>query len=143
MVLLWLTTIIAGARPPSYVQFHDSCESTSILQLLLLYSAFRPHGCWSWWDKIIFPFGADHLGKRDKLIRAGTLESFFSWYCAMVSVAILEIEVLNYHPRPHMVGLLFILFVNLATRLSHNGLQLLEAKVKVKELNGRISSMVH
>ncbi|KAJ6732478.1 PROTEIN NRT1/ PTR FAMILY 1.3 [Salix purpurea] len=33
-------------------------------------------------------FGADQLGKRDKLQRAGILESFFSWYYATVSVAV-------------------------------------------------------
>ncbi|CAK7353260.1 unnamed protein product [Dovyalis caffra] len=89
MVLLWLTTIIPGARPPSCVQFHENCESASTSQLLLLYSALGLMAIGAGGIRSSsLAFGADQLGKRDKLRRAGILESFFSWYYATVSVAI-------------------------------------------------------
>ncbi|KAH8482616.1 hypothetical protein H0E87_029897 [Populus deltoides] len=89
VILLWLTTIIPGARPPPCVQFHDSCESASTLQLLLLYSSLGLMAIGAGGIRSSsLAFGADQLGKRDNLKRAGILESFFSWYYATVSVAL-------------------------------------------------------
>uniref|UniRef100_A0A6N2NEY9 Uncharacterized protein n=1 Tax=Salix viminalis TaxID=40686 RepID=A0A6N2NEY9_SALVM len=89
VILLWLTAMIPGARPPPCVQFHDSCESASTSQLLLLYSSLGLMAIGAGGIRSSsLAFGADQLGKRDKLQRAGILESFFSWYYATVSVAV-------------------------------------------------------
>ncbi|KAJ6295573.1 hypothetical protein OIU78_023573 [Salix suchowensis] len=81
--------MIPGARPPPCVQFHDSCESASTSQLLLLYSSLGLMAIGAGGIRSSsLAFGADQLGKRDKLQRAGILESFFSWYYATVSVAV-------------------------------------------------------
>lgn len=89
VILLWLTTIIPGTRPPPCVQFHDSCESASTLQLLLLYSSLGLMAIGAGGIRSSsLAFGAEQLGKRDTLKRAGILESFFRWYYATVSVAL-------------------------------------------------------
>ncbi|XVF35456.1 hypothetical protein REPUB_Repub18cG0147700 [Reevesia pubescens] len=87
MVLLWLTAMFPQARPHCD-QFSSICESPTIPQLLLLYSSLglmsiRAGGIRS----SSLAFGADQLDKRNNPENSGTLQSYFSWYYASVSVS--------------------------------------------------------
>ncbi|KAH8482614.1 hypothetical protein H0E87_029895 [Populus deltoides] len=82
MVLLWLTTIIPGARVPSCAQFSSICNNDATTpQLLFLYFCLGLMSIGAGGIRSCsLAFGADQLSKRDSLKHAGILESFFSWY---------------------------------------------------------------
>ncbi|CAK7353256.1 unnamed protein product [Dovyalis caffra] len=88
MVLLWLTTF-PEARPPPCVEFSDSCQPATTLQLLLLYTAFGFMAIGAGGIRSSsLAFGADQLGKRNSLKHARIRESFFSWYYGIVSASV-------------------------------------------------------
>ncbi|KAH8482615.1 hypothetical protein H0E87_029896 [Populus deltoides] len=82
MVLLWLTTIIPGARVPSCAHFSSICNNDATTpQLLFLYFCLGLMSIGAGGIRSCsLAFGADQLSKRDSLKHAGILESFFSWY---------------------------------------------------------------
>jgi len=82
MVLLWLTTIIPGARVPSCAHFSSICNNDATTpQLVFLYFCLGLMSIGAGGIRSCsLAFGADQLSKRDSLKHAGILESFFSWY---------------------------------------------------------------
>ncbi|XP_011013128.1 PREDICTED: protein NRT1/ PTR FAMILY 1.2-like [Populus euphratica] len=90
MVLLWLTTIIPGARVPSCAQFSSNCNNDATTpQLLFLYFCLGLMSIGAGGIRSCsLAFGADQLSKRDSLKHAGILESFFSWYYVTSSASV-------------------------------------------------------
>ncbi|KAL8226171.1 hypothetical protein R6Q57_018728 [Mikania cordata] len=88
MILLWLTTMIQGAKPPPCDI--NSCESPTPIQYTLLYSAFAlisiggggVHPC-------SLAFGADQIDRKDNPNRKRALGSYFGWYYATAIMAVM------------------------------------------------------
>ncbi|CAK7353250.1 unnamed protein product [Dovyalis caffra] len=88
MAMLWLTTFPEPRQPPC-VQFGDSCNSRTKLQLLLLYTAFGFMAIGAGGIRSSsLAFGADQLSFRDNLQHCRIRESFFSWYYVTVSASV-------------------------------------------------------
>ncbi|KAH7547259.1 protein NRT1/ PTR FAMILY 1.1 [Ziziphus jujuba] len=90
MVLLWLTAMIPGARPPSCDQFTESCKSATFGQMAFLISAFMLMSVGAGGVRpCSMAFGADQLiNKKEGQNSERLMESFFSWYYAAASVAV-------------------------------------------------------
>lgn len=84
MILLWLTTIIPGARPCD--EPGSECTSLNIPQLTLLVSSFALMSIGAGGIRSSsLAFGADQLVKGESLGSAGILERFFNWYYVAAS----------------------------------------------------------
>ncbi|KAL8252405.1 hypothetical protein R6Q59_036098 [Mikania micrantha] len=90
-ILLWLTTVIQNAKPPSCdVQVPHSCKTPTHIQYTLLFSSFafisigaggvRPCS---------LAFGADQIDSKDNPKRERVLESFFGWYYSTAIMAVM------------------------------------------------------
>ncbi|CAL5431688.1 unnamed protein product [Camellia sinensis] len=81
MILLWLTTMIPQARPPSCDQSSYNCTSATPLQLILLCSSFGLMSIGAGGIRSSsLAFGADQLTKHENLKSCSALQSYFSWY---------------------------------------------------------------
>lgn len=89
-MLLWLTAMLPGARPPSCDQFTESCKSASSGQMAFLISSFLLMSIGAGGIRpCSMAFGADQLiSKKDGQISERLLESFFGWYYASASLAV-------------------------------------------------------
>ncbi|XP_065848628.1 protein NRT1/ PTR FAMILY 1.1-like [Euphorbia lathyris] len=93
LILLWLTTILDGARPPHCDQKFGNlqgCEPPNSTQLLFLFSAF---GLMSLGAGGIRPcslaFGADQFHNSENPQNEKTLQSYFNWYYASVGISVM------------------------------------------------------
>ncbi|CAN6988937.1 unnamed protein product [Brassica oleracea var. botrytis] len=93
MMVLWLTAMLPQVKPsPCVVSTVTKCSSTAATssQLALLYFAFALRSIGS---RGIRPcslaFGADQLDNKENPKYESVLESFFGWYYASSSVAVL------------------------------------------------------
>ncbi|XP_076895207.1 protein NRT1/ PTR FAMILY 1.2-like [Bidens hawaiensis] len=91
MVLLWLTTMIRGARPPPCnARVPLLCEPPTPIQYTLLFSAFAlisiggagVHPC-------SLAFGADQVHRKANPKSERALGSFFGWYYATAIMAVM------------------------------------------------------
>ncbi|XP_051135994.1 protein NRT1/ PTR FAMILY 1.2 [Andrographis paniculata] len=90
IVLLWLTAMIPGARPPPCDQYKQRCEGAGSGQYTLLLLAFFLTAIGAGGIRACsMAFGADQILKKDSRDNARLLESFFSWYYASYAVSIL------------------------------------------------------
>lgn len=92
MILLWLTTVLPQARPPSCDEFNkDACGSATTAQLLLLYSSFGLMSIGAGGIRSsALAFGADQLEAGASSKTSGNLlQKFFSWYYASVMTAVM------------------------------------------------------
>ncbi|KAI6682301.1 hypothetical protein NL676_036182 [Syzygium grande] len=92
MILLWLTTVLPQARPPSCDEFNkDTCGSATTAQLLLLYSSFGLMSIGAGGIRSsALAFGADQLEAGASSKTSGNLlQKFFSWYYASVMTAVM------------------------------------------------------
>ncbi|KAI3806865.1 hypothetical protein L1987_22782 [Smallanthus sonchifolius] len=91
MILLWLTTMIQGAKPPPCnVRVPHLCESPTPMQYTLLFSAFALISLGSGGVRpCSLAFGADQMACRDNPKRDRALESFFGWYYSTAIMAIM------------------------------------------------------
>eukprot|EP00262_Sarcandra_glabra_P010428 TRINITY_DN25711_c0_g1_i1.p1 TRINITY_DN25711_c0_g1~~TRINITY_DN25711_c0_g1_i1.p1 ORF type:complete len:614 (+),score=84.81 TRINITY_DN25711_c0_g1_i1:213-1844(+) len=90
VILLWLTTIIPGAKPPSCIYGSSSCMSPTPSQLALLFSAFALMSIGAGGVRpCSLAFGADQLDKKDNPNNERLLQSFFNWYYASVGISIM------------------------------------------------------
>ncbi|KAL7616400.1 protein NRT1/ PTR FAMILY 1.2-like [Lactuca sativa] len=91
MILLWLTTVIPGAKPPvCNVRVPGSCASSTPLQYGLLFLAFMFMSVGAGGVRpCSLAFGADQIDRKDNPKRERVLESFFGWYYATAIVAVL------------------------------------------------------
>ncbi|CAO2825964.1 unnamed protein product [Amaranthus hypochondriacus] len=87
VILLWLTSIIPGARPCD--ESGSDCKSWNAFQLTLLVSALGLMSIGAGGIRSSsLAFGADQLLKNDDLGNAGILERFFNWYYFAASAAV-------------------------------------------------------
>ena len=85
--LLWLTSIIPGARPCD--ESGSECKSWNVFQLTLLVSALGLMSIGAGGIRSSsLAFGADQLLKKDNFGNAGILERFFNWYYFAASAAV-------------------------------------------------------
>ncbi|KAK4419969.1 protein NRT1/ PTR FAMILY 1.2 [Sesamum alatum] len=90
MVLLWLTTFIAQARPPPCDQSSDSCSPPMFLQSMVLCSSLGLISVGAGGIRASsMAFGADQLENEDDKENSGVGESYFSWYYTLYMFAIL------------------------------------------------------
>ncbi|KAI3684239.1 hypothetical protein L6452_33460 [Arctium lappa] len=91
MILLWLTTMIPGAKPlPCDIRVPQSCESPTFIQYTLLFSAFAFMSIGAGGVRpCSLAFGADQIDQKDNPKRERVLESFFGWYYATAIMAVL------------------------------------------------------
>ncbi|KAL1199446.1 Protein NRT1/ PTR FAMILY 1.1 [Cardamine amara subsp. amara] len=91
MVILWLTAMLPQVKPsPCVAAAGTNCSSASSSQLALLYSAFALISIGSGGIRpCSLAFGADQLDNKDNPKNERVLESFFGWYYASSSVAVL------------------------------------------------------
>lgn len=90
MILLWLTAMIPQARPPPCSQAAGiSCKSPTDAQLALLVSSFALISIGAGGVRpCSLAFGADQLDRKEKPKNERVLESYFNWYYAAASVAL-------------------------------------------------------
>ncbi|CAH8320458.1 unnamed protein product [Eruca vesicaria subsp. sativa] len=93
MVLLWLTAMLPQVKPsPCVASAGTNCSSPAATtsQLALLYSAFALISIGSGGIRpCSLAFGADQLDNKENPKNERVLESFFGWYYASSSVAVL------------------------------------------------------
>ncbi|CAN8269247.1 unnamed protein product [Cochlearia groenlandica] len=90
MVVLWLTTMLPQAKPSHCVGPNCGSISATTSQLALLYSAFALISIGSGGIRpCSLAFGADQLDNKENPKNERVLESFFGWYYASSSVAVL------------------------------------------------------
>ena len=93
MVLLWLTAMLPQVKPsPCIASAGTNCSSPAATssQLALLYSAFALISIGSGGIRpCSLAFGADQLDNKENPKNERVLESFFGWYYASSSVAVL------------------------------------------------------
>ncbi|XP_030530710.1 protein NRT1/ PTR FAMILY 1.2 [Rhodamnia argentea] len=92
MILLWVTTVLPQARPPSCDEFDkDTCGSATTAQLLLLYSSFGLMSIGAGGIRSsALAFGADQLDTAVSSENSGNLlQKFFSWYYVSVMAAVM------------------------------------------------------
>ncbi|KAG7582153.1 MFS transporter superfamily [Arabidopsis suecica] len=91
MVVLWLTAMLPQVKPsPCVATAGTSCSSATSSQLALLYTAFALISIGSGGIRpCSLAFGADQLDNKDNPKNERVLESFFGWYYASSSVAVL------------------------------------------------------
>ncbi|CAH8260675.1 unnamed protein product [Arabidopsis lyrata] len=91
MVVLWLTAMLPQVKPsPCVATAGTSCSSATSSQLALLYSAFALISIGSGGIRpCSLAFGADQLDNKENPKNERVLESFFGWYYASSSVAVL------------------------------------------------------
>ncbi|KFK38969.1 hypothetical protein AALP_AA3G183300 [Arabis alpina] len=90
MVVLWLTAMLPQVKPPPCVGTNCSSVTATSSQLALLYSAFALISIGSGGIRpCSLAFGADQLDNKDNPKNERVLESFFGWYYACSSVAVL------------------------------------------------------
>ncbi|KAL0394073.1 UNVERIFIED_CONTAM: protein NRT1/ PTR FAMILY 1.2 [Sesamum latifolium] len=90
MVLLWLTALIAQARPPPCYQSSDSCSPPTFLQSMVLCSSLGLISVGAGGIRASsMAFGADQLENEDGKENSGVGESYFSWYYTLYMFAVL------------------------------------------------------
>ncbi|CAE5967469.1 unnamed protein product [Arabidopsis arenosa] len=91
MVVLWLTAMLPQVKPsPCVATAGNSCSSATSSQLALLYTAFALISIGSGGIRpCSLAFGADQLDNKENPKNERVLESFFGWYYASSSVAVL------------------------------------------------------
>ncbi|KAG7577449.1 Proton-dependent oligopeptide transporter family [Arabidopsis thaliana x Arabidopsis arenosa] len=91
MVVLWLTAMLPQVKPsPCVATAGTSCSSATSSQLALLYTAFALISIGSGGIRpCSLAFGADQLDNKENPKNERVLESFFGWYYASSSVAVL------------------------------------------------------
>ncbi|XP_010503915.1 PREDICTED: protein NRT1/ PTR FAMILY 1.1-like [Camelina sativa] len=91
MVVLWLTAMLPQVKPsPCVATAGTNCSSPTSSQLALLYSAFALISIGSGGIRpCSLAFGADQLDNKENPKNERVLESFFGWYYASSSVAVL------------------------------------------------------
>ncbi|KAK6140857.1 hypothetical protein DH2020_025389 [Rehmannia glutinosa] len=90
MILLWLTTIIPQARPPSCDPSIDICSSVTICQFMFLCASLGliSIGAGGIMSSSL-AFGANQLENGDFQRKQGVKESYFSWYYASYTFSVL------------------------------------------------------
>ncbi|KAL4559985.1 hypothetical protein LXL04_032133 [Taraxacum kok-saghyz] len=91
MILLWLTTVLKGAKPPvCNIKVPGSCASPTPPQYGLLFLSFTFMSIGAGGVRpCSLAFGADQIDCKDNPKRERVLESFFGWYYATAIVAVL------------------------------------------------------
>ncbi|CAA0382610.1 unnamed protein product [Arabidopsis thaliana] len=91
MVVLWLTAMLPQVKPsPCVATAGTNCSSATSSQLALLYTAFALISIGSGGIRpCSLAFGADQLDNKENPKNERVLESFFGWYYASSSVAVL------------------------------------------------------
>ncbi|KAL9291587.1 Protein NRT1/ PTR FAMILY 1.1 [Arabidopsis thaliana] len=91
MVVLWLTAMLPQVKPsPCVATPGTNCSSATSSQLALLYTAFALISIGSGGIRpCSLAFGADQLDNKENPKNERVLESFFGWYYASSSVAVL------------------------------------------------------
>jgi peptide/histidine transporter 3/4 len=88
--LIWLTTMIPHVKPPHCNQFTETCKQTTPPQFAFLIFGFM---CISLGTGGVRPcslaFGAEQIDDKNNSNNKRVLESFFGWYYAAASTAVL------------------------------------------------------
>ncbi|KAJ4718091.1 protein NRT1/ PTR FAMILY 1.2-like [Melia azedarach] len=89
MILLWLTAVIPGAKPPPCNQLAKSCKSPTTAQVTFLMSSFAIMSIGAGGVRACcLAFGADQLDRRDNPKNQRVLERFFGWYYASAALSL-------------------------------------------------------
>lgn len=89
MILLWSTTMIPQARPPPCIGSSTSCSSSTAFQVIFLCFSFGLMSIGAGGIRSSsLAFGADQLIKPGNLKGVAALESYFGWYYACASLAV-------------------------------------------------------
>lgn len=90
MVLLWLTAMLPGSRPPACDLALQSCQSPGHSQLALLFSAFALMSIGSGGIRpCSIAFGADQFDRPDNPRNERILQTFFNWYYVSIGVSVI------------------------------------------------------
>ncbi|KAK9069749.1 hypothetical protein SSX86_010143 [Deinandra increscens subsp. villosa] len=91
MILLWLTTVLRDAKPPSCdLRVPQSCKSPTQIQYTLLFSSFAFMSIGAGGVRpCSLAFGADQIDSKDNPKRERVLESFFGWYYSTAIMAVM------------------------------------------------------
>ncbi|XP_058074308.1 protein NRT1/ PTR FAMILY 1.2-like isoform X1 [Magnolia sinica] len=98
MILLWLSAMLPGTKPPACHYPSKDCKSATHSQIALLFSAFALMSIGAGGIRpCSLAFGADQLDRPQNPNNARVLQSFFNWYYASVGVSImLSVTVIVY-----------------------------------------------
>ncbi|KAF3450726.1 hypothetical protein FNV43_RR06815 [Rhamnella rubrinervis] len=90
MLLLWLTAMVPGSKPPPCDQFTEkNCKSPTSSQMAFLLCAFFLMSIGAGGVRSCsLAFGADQFRRKGNVNNDSLLEKFFGWYYAAASVAV-------------------------------------------------------